>query len=229
MEGPVLRRLSLFLAVAAIGVLASPWHPVSAQGEPGFTQLARIDYLERTVSREQVAPGEQFYATVKTRVTLARRFNIPWEVTGEYQAFGVHRDSGQEVVLGQGTSRAGPFGELQAGDSLSFEETVTLTFPAEAAPGSYTLYVRPLRVSPWYFWLAVEVFSPGRARLGEVELVPPPTPTPTATPTPTPAPPPTPTTTPPPPSGGAPWQPIALGLLVLLVGGGAVVLWRRLS
>lgn len=234
MKAPVLRRLSLLLAVTAIGVLAGPWHPVSAQEEPGFTQLVRIDYLERTVSREQVTPGEQFYATVKTRVTLARKFNIPWEVVGEYEAYGIHQDSGQEVVLGHGTSQAGPFGELQAGDSLTFEEQVILTFPGEAPLGKYTLYIRPVRVSPWYFWLAVEALTPGKARLGEVELVPPPTPTPSPTPTatPTPIPTPIPTVVPPtpaPPAGGAPWQPIALVLLVLLVGGGAVVLWRRAS
>lgn len=214
------RSLAPWLVVASIIVSAIAPHTASAQGEPGYAQLVRIDYLERTVSRERVAPGEPFHATVRAKATLVRRLNIPWEVIGEYQALGVHRESRLEVVLGQGVSQTGPFGDLQPGDSLSYEQQVDMVFPPEAPLGHYTLYVKPVRVSPWFLWLALEAFAPERAQLGEVELVPAPPPTPVPVPTATP---------PPSPPQGTPWPVIAGAVLVaaLLAAAAGWLLGRR--
>jgi hypothetical protein len=240
------------LLVILTGILAPAATPIFGQEEPGLSQLVSIEYLKRTVSRERVTQGEEFYISMDTRVTLARKLNIPWEVTGEYQVFGIHLANGIEVVLGEGVSYAGPFGEIQAGESISYEHRVTAAFPIDAPLGNYTIYVRPVKVSPWFFWLAYEALAPDQARLGEVEVGPPPTttPTPTSTPpslpppspaitpvtvapaqttslSPTPAPPISTTPTPAPSSGGTPWRAIVFASLVVAVVAGAAILRKK--
>ncbi|MDP2951766.1 MAG: hypothetical protein Q8O76_00440, partial [Chloroflexota bacterium] len=94
-------------------------------------------------------------------------------VSAEYEIFGRHTQSAQEVVLGKGEKNIGPYPDLKEGDRLDFDETFSLVFPPGTELGTYTVLARPKRVSPWFLWLAIGNIIPQEGRMGTIEVVPP--------------------------------------------------------
>lgn len=162
----------LLLAAAILGSSAWIPSPVSAQGSEDLRGIIKVLQVKRTLSKETVAPGEAFTGRVEAAVLFNKPFSLNLEVSAEYEIFGRHTQSAQEIVLGKGEKNIGPYPDLKEGDRLDFDETFSLIFPPGTELGTYTVLARPKRVSPWFLWLAIGNIVPQEARMGTIEVVP---------------------------------------------------------